>query len=142
MTTDIRIVTGDWATLQQDAMQIREAVFVREQHVPMELERDEMDPYCVHAVAYDADGQPIATGRLLPDAHIGRMAVSVEWRGKGIGAQVLRTLMAIAKTRGDRDAILSAQLHASAFYQREGFTAEGGTYMDAGIEHVTMRRPL
>ncbi|HWW71426.1 MAG TPA: GNAT family N-acyltransferase, partial [Duganella sp.] len=70
---DIRF--GDWTVLDKDAKIIRFEVFVEEQKVPAELEMDHMDAVCVHAVAYDAAGKPVGTGRLLPDGHIGRMAV-------------------------------------------------------------------
>lgn len=135
----IRITTGDWHALQADAMRVREDVFVREQHVPMEIERDDMDQVSLHAVAYDAQGEPVATGRLLPDGHIGRMAVLASLRGNGLGAQVLRTLMTAAQERGDKEVILSAQVHALGFYHKHGFVDEGDVYLDAGIQHMSMR---
>ncbi|HDK37659.1 MAG TPA: GNAT family N-acetyltransferase, partial [Thiolapillus brandeum] len=71
---------------------VRKKVFVEEQQVPVELEWDGQDPQCLHLLAEDAGGNPIGTGRLLPDGHIGRMAVLKEWRGKGIGFALLRQL--------------------------------------------------
>ena len=76
-----QIKLGDWAALQPEAQAIRFDVFVKEQQVPAEIELDEMDPLCLHAIAYDADGQAVGTGRLLPDGHIGRMAVMKVARG-------------------------------------------------------------
>jgi len=38
--------------------------------------------------------------------------------------------------------VLSAQVHATAFYRAHGFVEEGAEYMDAGIPHVDMRRAL
>ena len=76
----------DWNAARAQARRIRELVFVHEQAVPLELEWDEMDAHCDHALAYDAGGAAVGTGRLLPDGHIGRMAVLREWRGKGAGA--------------------------------------------------------
>lgn len=138
----MRVVVGDWAVCSEDAGHIRREVFVIEQHVPEALELDEMDAVCVHAVAYDEAGSAMGTGRLLPDAHIGRMAVRKPWRGLGVGARLLLTLMDVARQRGEREVVLSAQLSAQAFYARYGFQAEGDTYMDAGIEHVLMRCAL
>lgn len=135
----VRVVVGDWAACREDAGRIRREVFVVEQHVPEALELDDLDASCVHAVAYDEAGDAMGTGRLLPDAHIGRMAVRKLWRGRGVGAQLLLTLMRVAQQRGEREVVLSAQLSARAFYARYGFQAEGGTYMDAGIEHIAMR---
>jgi predicted GNAT family N-acyltransferase len=142
----IRIVVGDWASLGEDAAAIRHEVFVLEQQVPEEMELDDMDRLCLHAVAYAKDnadvcaGTPIATGRLLPDAHIGRMAVRKSARGGGVGSALLLRLMQAAQQRGDAGVVLSAQIHAEPFYLRHGFVREGAEYMDAGIRHVTMRR--
>ena len=134
---DIRI--GDWTVLNKDAKTIRFEVFVEEQKVPAELEMDHMDAVCLHAVAYDAAGTPIGTGRLLPDGHIGRMAVRKGARGTGVGGALLRALMAQAKARGDRQVELSSQTHAAPFYQRHGFTIEGDEFFEAGIAHINMR---
>lgn len=136
----IRIL--DWALAEPLAMPLREQVFVVEQGVPAELERDEFDPLCRHAVAELPDGRVVGTGRLLPDGHIGRMAVDAAWRGRGVGGQVLQALVAEARARGMGEIVLNAQLQAQAFYRAHGFVAEGGVFMDAGIEHRTMRRRL
>jgi predicted GNAT family N-acyltransferase len=137
--TAFRIVVGDWDLLAQDAGAIRHDVFVLEQLVPAELELDEMDASCIHAVAYDNASNAIATGRLLPDAHIGRMAVRKAARGSGVGSALLQRLMQAARQRGEAAVVLSAQIQAEAFYRRHGFVREGDEYMDAGIAHVTMR---
>lgn len=123
---EIRI--QDWTTLGGDARTIRFEVFVEEQKVPAELEMDHMDAVCLHAVAYDGAGTPIGTGRLLPDGHIGRMAVRKGARGTGVGGALLQALMAQAKARGDRQVVLSSQSHAAPFYQRHGFTIEGTSF--------------
>lgn len=130
---------GDWATLSADAQVIRIAVFVQEQNVPAELEMDEKDAVCLHAVAYDARGTPVGTGRLLPDGHIGRMAVMRDVRGSGIGGALLRGLMAHARERGHPDVVLSAQTHAAPFYRAHGFEQVGDEFFEAGIAHVEMR---
>lgn len=121
---------------------IRDQVFIVEQHVPVELERDPADVDYVHALARDSGGRGIATGRLLPDGKIGRMAVLSEWRGKGVGRNLLECLIDAAATRGDRAVRLDAQIQASGFYRRQGFVAEGEPFMDAGIPHVHMGRTL
>ncbi|CAM5195024.1 N-acetyltransferase domain-containing protein OS=Castellaniella defragrans OX=75697 GN=HNR28_003188 PE=4 SV=1 [Castellaniella defragrans] len=133
---------GSWVALGPEASAIRTQVFVQEQHVSPEEELDALDAQCVHALARDARGRPIATGRLLPDGHIGRMAVAAAWRGKGVGSQVLQALVDEARRRGDAQVVLAAQLHARPFYARHGFAEEGETFMDAGIPHRLMRRSL
>ena len=141
MYTDLRVELLPWERARAHAAPIRFTVFVEEQRVPAEIELDEMDAKSLHAVAFYG-GDPIATGRLLPDGHIGRMAVLQAWRGRGIGGRILAKLMDAARARGDREVVLSAQVHATAFYRAHGFVEEGGEYMDAGIPHVDMRRAL
>jgi len=137
-TENLRLVIADWATLQKDAQAIRYEVFVIEQKIPAELEWDAADADCLHAVAYDVDGRAVGTGRLLPDAHIGRMAVLATARGLGVGAQILRALMKEAKARGEVAARLNAQQSAENFYLKEGYTRDGEIFEEAGIPHVSM----
>lgn len=136
--TEMNIKLGDWTTLQHDAQKIRYEVFVIEQKIPADLEWDIMDAQCLHAVAYDEKGLPVGTGRLLPDGHIGRMAVKESARGSGVGAAILRLLMAQAKQRGELGVQLNAQATVESFYQREGFAREGNLFDEAGIPHIHM----
>ena len=84
----------------------------------------------------------MGTGRLLPDGHIGRMAVLRDWRGRGVGGAILVALVERAAARGMRRLVLNAQTHAVSFYARYGFTALGDEFMEADIPHVAMARDL
>ncbi|OGA08308.1 MAG: GNAT family N-acetyltransferase [Betaproteobacteria bacterium RIFCSPHIGHO2_12_FULL_69_13] len=137
-----RIELLPWNDARAQASRIRFAVFVEEQRVPPEIELDDMDARCIHALAYAPDGTAIGTGRLLPDGHIGRMAVIRDWRGRGVGSAILESLVRAAASRGDSRVVLSAQTHALDFYRRQGFVAEGEVYEEAGIPHQAMRRTL
>ena len=139
---EITVAIGDWSTVEREASAIRHTVFVDEQRVPRELELDEWDARSRHALARDGAGRAVGTGRLLPDGHIGRMAVLAEARALGVGSALLRALMDEARRTGHAFVELSAQTHACAFYQRHGFAAYGPVYDDAGIPHVAMRRAL
>jgi predicted GNAT family N-acyltransferase len=134
----MRVELLDWEAARPLAAPIRFKVFVEEQKVPAESEIDERDPQCVHAVALDEDGKALGTGRLLPDGHIGRMAVLLEARKLGVGSALLTALMDEARRRGHAQAALSAQTHAIAFYRRHGYAVVSGEYMDCGIPHVDM----
>ncbi|WP_246262406.1 GNAT family N-acetyltransferase [Aromatoleum evansii] len=123
-------------------MPLRERVFVMEQGVPAELERDANDPHCRHVVATAAAGDVVGTGRLLPDGHIGRMAVAAAWRNRGIGGRMLEALVIEAGRLGFREVVLNAQIDAVDFYLRHGFKPEGDVFVEAGIRHQTMRRAL
>lgn len=136
----VRLTT--WEDARDEASRIRFAVFVDEQHVPAEIELDAHDPQCVHALATDATGRVLGTGRLLPDGHVGRMAVSREARGRGVGGAILEALVEAARARGDREVVLNAQLQAAGFYRAHGFVEEGAEFDEAGIAHRAMRRVL
>ena len=136
-----RIELGPWNTAQREAQRIRFAVFVEEQRVPAELEMDEMDALCLHALAFH-ENLAVGTGRLLPDGHIGRMAVMKPWRGRGVGAALLGRLVEAARQRGDAEVQLSAQVHALGFYRAHGFVPYGEIYEEAGIPHQAMRLSL
>ena len=130
-----------WERARQLASPIRFQVFVREQRVPAEIELDDMDAPSLHAIAFENENA-IGTGRLLPDGHIGRMAILKEWRRRGIGAAILKALIDAAERRGDREIALSAQLHAVEFYRTHGFEPVGDVYEEAGIPHQAMVRAL
>ena len=121
---------------------VRQQVFVVEQGVPAELERDALDPVCTHVLARDADGTPIGTGRLLPDGRIGRMAVLAAWRSGGAGEPRVEKLVGPPGAAGLPHVHLHAQLPATDFYARQGFIPEGGHFEEAGIAHLQMGRTL
>lgn len=135
----VSIKLGSWDEVSAQAAPIRFRVFVDEQGVPAEMELDEFDALSYHALAWMGD-EPVGTGRLLPDGHIGRMAVLAAWRGRGVGAALLEALMAEAGRRGMSRLALSAQSHALGFYTRFGFVPEGDEYDEAGLPHQAMVR--
>ncbi|SFE20638.1 GNAT family N-acetyltransferase [Nitrosomonas sp. Nm166] len=132
----IRIVS--WQDEALILRSIRTAVFIHEQQVPADLEWDEFDAISMHVLALNSDGQPIGTARLLPDGHIGRMAVLKEWRGKGVGSAMMRRILEEINHRGIPIARLNAQTTAIRFYEKFGFQMSGKEFMEAGIPHVKM----
>ena len=142
MKIPYRIRVADWSADRDKLRSVREAVFVVEQNVPLELEWDEEDERCVHVVAQTKDGTAIGTGRLLPDGHIGRMAVLRGWRRRGVGSALLEKLVDLAGHAGHMVARLHAQSYVVDFYQRHGFTLEAEEFMEAGIAHRYMTRVL
>ncbi|HEX4797866.1 MAG TPA: GNAT family N-acetyltransferase [Burkholderiales bacterium] len=142
MSLTFAIRTLRWSEALPLARPVREKVFVEEQGVPRELEWDEWDERSEHAVACDSKGRAIGTARLVPDGRIGRMAVLVEWRGRGVGAALLEALLALARERSMPRVTLHAQTHAAGFYRRFGFNERGGEFSEAGIAHVEMTLDL
>ena len=142
----VEVRVGTWDTVGREAGAIRQEVFVQEQHIPADMEWDAADAECLHAVAFNRLGMPLATGRLLEHvpgvAKIGRMAVRRSMRGSQVGRAVLDALMAAARSRGDREVVLHAQRSAAGFYERAGFHQRGPRFEEAGIEHIEMVRVL
>lgn len=130
---------AEWRRDEGALRAVRTRVFVVEQSVPENEEWDGLDPTCVHAVAETPDEGIIATGRLHPSGKIGRMAVLPPWRGRGVGAGILRRLIEEASRRGLDSVYLHAQVPVLGFYARFGFVAEGPEFDEAGIPHRLMR---
>ena len=141
---DFALQVANWATpSDREALRtLRTEVFILEQHVPEALEWDEQDAASIHVLARDEHGQPIACGRLTPQQKIGRMAVLPSWRHRGVGTAILRELITRARALAWAQVELDAQVQAIPFYAREGFSAEGDVFEDAGIPHRLMRLQL
>ena len=142
----LEVRVGSWADLREPARRIRTEVFIDEQRVPLEMEWDDADEQCIHAVAFNRLGQAVATGRLLPShagsAKIGRVAVNRVLRGSGVGRRIMEALMQAAQARGDKEIVLHAQRSAEEFYRGLGFVSRGDEFEEAGIAHIEMTRPL
>ncbi len=134
--------SASWPDDRDALVAVRMEVFVEEQQVPAEIEVDGADAGCVHALAVDADGEAIGTGRLDGDGHIGRVAVLAAHRRRGVGTALMRHLTEVARARGDARIEISAQLRAMPFYEALGYVANGPVYLEAGIEHRQMSLAL
>src|SRR5574342_64936 len=142
MSRPFTIRVLDWSGAKPYARPVRERVFIEEQRVPRELEWDQWDESCEHAVACDLEGAAIGTARLLPDGRLGRMAVLRAWRGRGVGSGLLDALLGRSRERGMARVTLHAQTHAAGFYRRFGFSERGRGFLEAWIPHVEMTLEL
>ncbi|MCE5222700.1 GNAT family N-acetyltransferase [bacterium] len=125
---------------RQSAFDLRTEVFVREQHVPTELELDELDKTATHVIAME-DNQVVGCGRIIMEgstAWIGRVAVKKNYRGRKVGKRLMETMMQISVDRGAKTISLHAQIQVEPFYRKLGYIPHGKTFMDAGIEHIEM----
>ena len=135
----ISVRLADWIKDNSDIRHIRDAVFVAEQHIPPELEFDAEDPQALHFLALEGD-YPIGTARLLADGTIGRISVLKDWRGLKVGDALMHAVIAEAQARDLKQQTLSAQVHATPFYERLGFKVVSEEFLEAGIPHVEMVR--
>lgn len=134
-------VTRDIATCQR----LRRVVFIEEQGVSEADEVDGLDGSAIHLLAFDGP-TAVGTARLLvkgPVGKIGRVCVLPVARGTGLGAALIRAALDVLRGEaGVREAYLGSQSHATGFYEKLGFVAEGEEFLDAGIPHRHMRRAL
>ena len=133
----IIVLTADWEIDSDELTCLRTRVFVDEQNVPDELERDGRDYECQHVKAL-IDGIIIGTGRLLPNGYIGRMCVLGQYRNQGVGTKMLKKLIQQAADSGHQKVLLNSQSSAIPFYQKFGFSIESEVFMEAGIPHQRM----
>ena len=129
---------------------LRIEVFVKEQKIPMELELDEKDnsENTIH-IGYFNDNKLIGVARLIDldkdVIHIGRVVIDKEYRGQGIGHELIIGCENIAQQILKRKIIieLSAQIQAENFYKSLGYNRVNDIiYLDAGIEHVDMMKEI
>ncbi|MFD1722706.1 GNAT family N-acetyltransferase [Amnibacterium endophyticum] len=126
-------------------MALRNAVFVVEQRAAYDdLDGRDVEPGA-EQLWIEEDGAVLATLRILEERgawRIGRVATAAAARGRGLGADLMRT--AVARCR-ERDAalpvVLGAQEHLAGWYGRFGFALDGPGWVEDGIPHVPMRLP-
>lgn len=118
---------------------IREAVFIREQGVPAELEWDEFDGACRHVLALSLGGESIGCGRIYTNGHIGRIAVMPQWRHQKVGTAIMEALLDEARSRGCKQVDVDAQTQAVPFYHKFGFVGHGKEFLEAGLPRIKMR---
>jgi predicted GNAT family N-acyltransferase len=155
MSTAFVVRVAEDAADREACFSVRKAVFVVEQRVAEDIEYDAYDAGALHVLAVSADGLPLGTGRLLYGEEaaaktggdlsvgsLGRLAVTRDARGLGVGVALVRAIEDAARARGLAAVDLHAQTHALGFYERLGYEAYGPEFPDAGIPHRAMRRAL
>jgi len=141
---NISIQITHWDEAKSHVMPIRREVFINEQQVPEELEWDEFDQDALHAIV-KKEQEVIGTARLIidgQDARLGRMAIKKDFRGQGIGQEMLEALVTKLLELHVTLIKLHAQVHAVSFYAKLGFEAHGEIFSEAGIDHVNMQKVL
>ena len=131
---------------REDAYSVRTTVFVGEQNVPPALEIDELEDEAVHFILYNEEQKPCGAGRFRTVGEFGkveRICVLKEARGNGAGHLIMDAIEQHAKTIDGLSTLkLDAQLHAIPFYEKRGYEVISGEFLDAGILHKTMTKPL
>lgn len=122
------------------SMGVREEVFHKEQGIDRSMMSDDKDKDAFHCIIYDF-GMPIGSGRLYEDEtgfHIGRVAILKEYRGKGLGKDLMEGLLNKAWEVGATKVSIHAQEHVIEFYEGLGFVKKGDIFIEANIPHLEM----
>ncbi len=138
---ELSVKIADYKNYNFQIHQVRNEVFVVEQKVSENIEIDGLDSSAKHVLVFDGD-KAIGTGRMLPDGHIGRIAVIKQYRNKGIGKSIMEKLIDAAGDLPLSEVWLSSQYQARDFYQKLGFIELGDIYQEAGIDHIKMKKKL
>lgn len=123
-------------------LKVREAVFIKGQHVPLARERDGLDAGSKHAIVL-LRGKAVGCARIRfmgRKAKLERIAVLARFRGTGLGKKVMAYLLSYCRRRKARKIVMHSQHYIRGFYEKFGFRQKGGIFMDAGIKHVELWR--
>ena len=130
-------------------LRARQVVFVVEQNCPF-LDADDVDQHCLHLLGWQVQGSNnalVAYARLVPpgvkyaEPSIGRVITSPEFRGQGLGKELmLRAVHAMDEVYPGLAIRIGAQQYLESFYSGFGFVTVSPTYIEDGIPHVEMVR--
>lgn len=138
MGTPFTVSLVGWHDGEPLLKSVRKAVFVREQGVPATSEWDGLDKSCRHALALSLQGDAIGCGRMLPDGHIGHIAVLPQWRKQKVGTAIMEALLDYARAHAYPQVSVDVPSHYAPFYRSIGFVELGEAFMIAGLPHTRM----
>ena len=140
---ELRVKTFEELTRDElyEIMRLRVNVFVVEQNCPYP-ELDGRDKKALHVFLTDGEGieaylRVMDAGVCGQHAAIGRV-IAVK-RRQGLGTRALRAGIQAARERfGAKTIQVEAQAYARAFYEKQGFRAVSGEFLEDGIPHIRM----
>lgn len=129
---------------------LRKEVFVDEQKIPIEFEKDEKDELkdTVHVGVF-LDKELVATARIMnfndDIVYFGRACVSKKSRGLGVGKFLFlnmeKTVIDNKKSNEKRTIKFSAQYHALKFYEMLGYIVDDNKiFLEFSIKHIKMSK--
>lgn len=138
-----KILAADSAVLLYKSYEIRQRVFVNEQDVPEAIVHEDAERSAHYFVAIDEEGNALGTARWRKTAQgvkLERFAVLPAHRNKGLGADLLRSILVDIKSKFGSGVLvyLNAQLEAITLYTDQGFLPVGQTFIEADITHQRM----
>jgi ElaA protein len=128
-------------------LRLRSEVFVVEQNCVF-LDMDNKDQKCDHLLGWIDDDlaasvRIVPAGISYPEPSIGRVVTSPKYRGTGSGRKLMEEAIRLTiQLHGNQPIRIGAQLYLKKFYASLGFIADGGIYLEDGIEHIEMVRVM
>jgi radical SAM protein (TIGR04043 family)/putative N-acetyltransferase (TIGR04045 family) len=128
------------------AAEIRHRVFVEEQRLFPETDRDENDPKSIHLVA-ENEGEVVGTVRVFPienNGHWvgGRLAIQKDFRSSGAGERLVLEAVAQVKRKGCTCFTAHIQKENGLFFTRLGWKPVGPVFEYRGKPHQRMEADL
>ena len=132
----------------EQCLSLRKKVFTEEKGISSEIERDEQDNLlsdCDHFWA-DLEGIPTAACRCRQIGNqtikLERFCVLKEYRSKGIGKQFLEELEEYYREKGVLEIEIDSKYQVFPFYQKCGYQICSGIFLEAGVEHLKMKKTI
>jgi predicted GNAT family N-acyltransferase len=124
----------------KEQYRIRREVFVKEQGMDENTEKDGLDKECLHVLVFD-NKEAVGTGRVINTENgplIGRIAVLKEYRGNQYGDLIVRKLVDCCFRQGEKSVEVHSQLPVIKFYTGIGFEISGEEFLENGKTHISM----
>ncbi|CAG8749463.1 3961_t:CDS:2 [Gigaspora margarita] len=141
----------DPANELDETLYLKSFLDILTKHLPLTFlhERYDESSSCHHFLALKSS-LPIGTVRIHPylsptstTGKIGRLSVLKQYRNMGVGELLLQTVESFAKSelRFER-CILHSQNVIKEWYEKRGYVALGGIFIEEGVEHCKMSKDI
>ena len=144
---NIQVIRATQTWQQAGAYYVRIQGMAKQHGIPLRREFDEHDTPDTKYIVLTDDGFPVATCRFYPlndhSAMIGRVVVLPEYRGKGLGRQVIGEAEKWLRDLGCTRAVVESRDVAVDFYKKLGYAV-----VDLQVIHgdtfdcIRMEKPL
>ncbi|MFS0782833.1 GNAT family N-acetyltransferase [Bacillus sp. 1P06AnD] len=129
----------------RDVYSIRHTVFMEEQQVDVENEKDQYENQSIHFLLRTAEGVAIGAGRMRLVEGKGkaeRVCILKHARSLGGGKSIMEAMEAFARENTIPSILLNAQKQAIGFYEKLGYSTISEEFMEAGILHRKMEKKI
>ena len=122
-------------------LKVREIVFIEEQKIPKQIERDGFDISAEHFIVF-YKRKPIGCARIRfieKNAKLERIALLKKYRGKGFGKEIVDCLIRYCKITSVDKVVMNSQYYLKDFYKKFGFKTADKPFTEADMKHIKMQ---